>query len=276
MKLSVIITTYKAEQWLKKVLIGFQHQREKDFEVIIADDGSGPATKKVIDEFNGVFNYPIKHIWHEDLGFRKSMILNKAIAKSESEYLLFTDGDCIPREDFISVHLKMKKPGYFLSGGYYKLPLHISNLITEKDIKNQNCFNLSWLIKNKININFKLTKFINFSFFNTFMDWVTPTKKSWNGHNSSGFKKDILAVNGFNEEMNYGGMDREIGERMFNNDILSKQIRYRAICIHLDHKRSYSSSEMWKKNNMIRAYNRQKKITFIEKGVSQYTNDQND
>ena len=69
MKLSVIITTYNAEDWLHKVLIGYSVQTEKDFEVIIADDGSRPETKTLIDQFAGKFNFPIVHVWHEDIGY---------------------------------------------------------------------------------------------------------------------------------------------------------------------------------------------------------------
>lgn len=95
------------------------------------------------------------------------------------------------------------------------------------------------------------------------MNWITPTKRSWNGHNSSGFKSDILAINGFNELLHYGGEDREMGERLFNNGLLSKQIRYSAICLHLDHSRSYVNTETIKNNMEIRHHNKQHKITWI-------------
>jgi hypothetical protein len=100
------------------------------------------------------------------------------------------------------------------------------------------------------------------------MNWITPTKRSWNGHNSSGWKSDIIAVNGFNHDMQYGGLDRELGERLFNNDLLSKQIRYSAICVHLDHARGYSTPEIWQKNKGIREYNRKNKVIKIENGIS--------
>ena len=106
MKVSVIITTYNAEDWLRKVLLGFSIQTETDFEIVIADDGSTSKTKEVIASLSSRFTYPIIHVWQEDEGFQKSRILNKAILKSNSEYLLFTDGDCIPRTDFVAVHLK--------------------------------------------------------------------------------------------------------------------------------------------------------------------------
>ena len=81
-----------------------------------------------------------------------------------------------------------------------------------------------------------------------------------------------MAVNGFNHEMKYGGLDREIGERLFNFGLLSKQIRYSAICLHLDHARGYASPEIWKKNNQIRSYNRKNKVIKIEEGISKIEN----
>lgn len=272
MKLSLIITTYNSEDWLQKVLVGYSIQTEQDFEVVIADDGSNEKTKEVIDSFKNVFKYPIIHVWQEDQGFQKCKILNKAILKTTSDYLLFTDGDCIPRKDFVAQHLKYKEEGYFLSGGYFKLPMETSQKISFDNIKNQDCFSISWLIKNGVSKTFKLSKLTKIDFFAVFMNWLSPTKRTFNGHNTSCFKADLLAINGFNEEMQYGGLDREVGERLFNLGLLSKQIRYSAVCLHLDHKRGYASEEIWKKNNQIRKFNRKNKIIKISKGISQYEN----
>ncbi|MCF8320660.1 MAG: glycosyltransferase family 2 protein [Flavobacterium sp.] len=267
MKVSVIITTYNAVEWLQKVLIGYSVQTESDFEIVIADDGSTSETRELLSQFSAKFKNPIVHVWHEDQGFQKTKILNKAILKSTSDYLIFTDGDCIPRKDFVEMHLKHREIGYFLSGGYFKLPLSISKLISENDISNSNCFQLNWLKNIGFKLNFKSLKLTNNKFIAQFMNWVTPTKRSWNGHNSSGWKNDIIAVNGFNNEMQYGGEDREMGERMFNNGMLSKQIRYSAICIHLEHSRGYSSPEIWKKNNDIRSFNKKNTIIKTENGI---------
>jgi len=268
MKVSVIITTYNAVEWLQKVLVGFSVQTECDFEIVIADDGSTSETKELLSLFSSKFKYPIVHVWQEDEGFQKSKILNKAILKSNSEYLLFTDGDCIPRKDFVAMHLKYQEKGYFLSGGYFKLSLSISKLISEKDVVGENCFDLSWLKSNGFKANFKSSKLTKSAIFANFMNWITPTKRSWNGHNSSGWKSDIIAVNGFNHDMQYGGLDRELGERLFNNGLLSKQIRYSAICVHLDHARGYSTPEIWQKNKGIRNFNRKNKVVKIENGIS--------
>ena len=105
MKLSLIITTYNSEEWLKKVLLGYAVQTESDFEILIADDGSTSKTKELVASFQGKFKYRLIHVWQEDNGFRKPEILNKAILKSNSDYLLFTDGDCIPKKDFVATHV---------------------------------------------------------------------------------------------------------------------------------------------------------------------------
>ncbi len=270
MKLSVIITTYNSEEWLRKVLLGFTVQTEKDFEVVIADDGSTSKTAEVIAAFQGQLQHPIVHVWHEDKGFRKCRILNKALLASNSDYLLFTDGDCIPREDFVAQHLKEKEPGFFLSGGYFKLPISISKAITVDDILQQRCFKVLWLRKQGLKLNFKITKLNKNKYFAAFMNWLTPTKRSWNGHNSSGFKSDIIAINGFNELLDYGGEDREMGERLFNNGLLSKQIRYMAICVHLDHPRPYVNEAKVAYNKEVRRLNRKNSITQIETGIEKH------
>jgi len=265
--LSVIISTYNAEEWLHKVLLGYSIQTIQDFEIIVADDGSSTKTKDVVAQFQNKFKHPIIHVWHEDKGFRKCKILNQAIVKSNTDYLLFTDGDCIPRKDFVASHLKHKQKGYFLSGGYFKLPMTISKAISDDAILHQKCFTISWLKSQGLKMNFKITKLTNFSIIAAFMNWVTPTKRSWNGHNSSGFKADILAINGFNELLAYGGEDREMGERLFNNGLFSKQIRYSAICVHLDHSRNYIDDEKVKFNLEVRKYNKKNKITWIPTGI---------
>jgi len=250
--ISVIISTYNSPEWLQKVLWGYNTQTYRNFEVIIADDGSSQETFDLIESIKGELFYPVNHIWHEDIGFRKTIILNKALLAASAEYIIMTDGDCVPREDFVEKHFLFAEEGYFLSGGYHKLPSLTSQIIKKEDIYSGKSFKVSWLIDNEMNkspknIKLKIRGLLHFMF-NKF----TPTNSSWNGHNASGWKKDMLAVNGFDERMQYGGEDREFGERMTNNGILSKQIRYSAICLHLDHPRGYVKPEMIENNQRIR------------------------
>lgn len=259
-EISVIISTYNAVEWLRKTLEGYRVQTFKNFEVVIADDGSGQETRDVLDEFSKDFPVPIIHVWHEDNGFQKSAILNKAILECNSDYIVMSDGDCIPRMDFLAVHKERRRKGYFLSGGYYKLPMNISEAITTENIRTQECFDLNWLKKNGLKSSFKNKKLTAEGLEAFFLNNVTPTKASWNGHNSSGWKKDILAVNGFDERMQYGGQDRELGERLINYGIKSRQIRYSAVCIHLDHPRGYKTKESIDKNLAIRKETKKNKV----------------
>lgn len=265
--ISVIISTYNSEDWLEKVLWGYETQTFRDFETVIADDGSKQPTFDLIERIQKEVNFPIKHIWQEDDGFQKSRILNKAIVASDADYILMSDGDCIPRKDFLETHIKNKEQGYFLSGGYFMLPMDISKIITKEDIFSQKCFKISWLKSKGLKASFKNNKLKAKGLFEGLLNLLTPTKATWNGHNASGWKEDILAVNGFDERMQYGGQDRELGERLFNLGIKSKQIRYSAICIHLDHKRGYKTPETIAKNKAIRKKTVEEKIMRTPFGI---------
>ncbi len=265
--ISVIISTYNSPAWLQKVLWSFEQQTFKDFEVVIADDGSGEDTKSLIDEMSSHVSYPIQHIWHEDNGFQKTIILNKATVASKGDYLVYTDGDCIARADFLQVHVDERESGYFLSGGYFKLPMNISEQISEDDIISQRCFDITWLKSKGLKSSFKNNKITAKGLKQTLLNTLTPTTATWNGHNSSGFKSDIIAANGFDERMQYGGEDRELGERLFNAGIKAKQIRYSAICLHLDHARGYVKPEMIEKNLKIRATTKKEKLTQTAFGI---------
>jgi len=267
-KISVIISTYNAEEWLRKVLWGFNQQTFKNFEVVIADDGSRDTTKDLITKMSKEVFYPIVHVWQEDDGFQKSRILNKAVEACAANYVIMTDGDCIPREDFVQVHYINKEKGYFISGGYYMLPMNISKLITLEDIQKQNCFNINWLKEKGIPQTFKNNKLTANGVISKLLNLVTPTNASWNGHNSSGWKKDILNINGFDERMQYGGQDRELGERLFNFGIKSKQLRYSAVCVHLDHKRGYKTPESIAKNVGIRKKTKREKRVWTFYGIT--------
>jgi len=194
MKITVLFTTYNSPVWLEKVLWGYSAQTYKDFDIIIADDGSTDDTKQLIDRMRKESGLDIKHVWHEDNGFQKSQILNKAIVECQADYILMSDGDCIPREDFVEVHFREREIGYFLSGGYFMLPMDISGVITKEDILSQKCFDVKWLKSKGLKSSFKNNKLTASGFTEKLLNTVTPTNASWNGHNASGWKKDILSL----------------------------------------------------------------------------------
>lgn len=266
-KIGVIISTYNSPEWLEKVFWGYICQDIPVDEIIIADDGSGPETKNLIEKYSSLL--PIKHVWHEDNGFQKTIILNKAIHASSSDYLIFTDQDCIPRKDFVYVHRENARKGFFLSGGYFRLPMNISLKISEEDIQSSDAFNLFWLRKEGLTYSFKCTKLFRSTLFSSFMNFITPAKASWNGCNSSAWREDIIKVNGFNNEMQYGGEDREFGERLNNLGLKSMQLRYSAIALHLDHGRPYKTEDSISKNAAIRKNTRKNRIIQTSNGINE-------
>lgn len=267
--ISVVISTYNSPDWLEKVLWGYNTQTFRNFEMVIADDGSKPETKNLIDQLEKEVFYDIKHVWHEDNGFQKSQILNKAIVASDTNYILMSDGDCIPKENFIEEHIKQREEGYFLSGGYHKLPMVLSENITKEDVYNGSCFEVSWLKNNGMSTSFKNNKIEAPALAKNILNLITPTTPSWNGHNASGWKKDIIAINGFDERMQYGGQDRELGERLVNYGIKPKQIRYSTVCLHLDHPRGYATQESIQKNLNIRKETKIMQSKWTNYGINQ-------
>lgn len=268
LKASVIISTYNQPKWLELVLHSYNIQTESNFELIIADDGSDEETKAVIDTFSKQTDLNVIHVWQEDKGFRKTIILNKAIVASNSEYLIFTDGDCIAREDFVETHLKLMQPNCALSGGYFKLTETLSQSINKTIIDSQKCFDKKWLLSKGQPKTFKLNKLTKSEVKANLLNALTPTKATFDGMNVSCYKKDIVAVNGFDERMQYGGEDREVGERMMNKGVRFKQVRYSTICVHLHHERPYKNEEAEVLNLKIRQETKRNKSTYTKFGIN--------
>jgi glycosyltransferase involved in cell wall biosynthesis len=239
MRVAVVLATYNNPRWLEKVLWGYASQRNSDFEVVIADDGSGPETAALIDRFRRETRLRITHVWHEDRGFRKTEILNKAIVASSADYMIFSDGDCIPRDDFIDVHVQYARPRQFLAGGYLKLPMRVSEAITPDDIRSGRFAELGWLRRKGYRPRHRALRLLRSKVVAVVGDLVTPTPPSWKGHNASTWREALIAVNGFDQDMGYGSEDRALGERLLNMGYKPKRIRFRTAVLHLDHGRPW-------------------------------------
>jgi glycosyltransferase involved in cell wall biosynthesis len=244
MKISVIFTTYNQPAWLEKVLWGFFEQSRKDFEIVIADDGSTPETAQLIERMRAESPVPIRHVWQPDDGFQKCRILNKAIVESAGDYLIFTDGDCIPRNDFVEQHIRHAAPNQYLSGGYFKLPMDISKAINRDDVRHQRPFSPAWLKAQGMKVGLRGLKISARGVTSLLLNRLIPVKATWNGNNSSCFKELIYRVNGFNELMQYGGQDVEFGLRLKHIGVQPKRIRFSTIGVHLDHSRGYVTDAM--------------------------------
>lgn len=270
MKTSVIFTTYNSPAWLEKVLWGFFEQSTLDFEIVIADDGSTAETAQLIERMRQDSPVPIRHVWQPDDGFQKCRILNKAIGVAEGDYLIFTDGDCIPRNDFVEQHLRHAAPDRYLSGGYFKVPMDISKAITRDDIRNQRPFSPAWLQARGMKVGLRGFKLTARGFTSALLNWLIPVKPTWNGNNSSCFKALVYKVNGFNELMQYGGQDVEFGLRLQHIGIKPKRIRFSTIGVHLDHARGYATDEMRRNSAKEIQKTRSEQRRWSPLGIDQY------
>ncbi len=269
MFVSVILSTFNSPDWLTKVVLGYSVQTHQQFELVIADDGSDLNTQRCIEQLRRSLNLSVRHVWQPNHGFRKCRILNRAIQAATADYLIFSDGDCIPRRDFIAQHIRFAAPGRLLSGGAVYLPRTLSELISADDIISGRVCNAEWLKTHGCKPTRKFLRLVAKNRVAAILDKLTTTRATFNGQNTSIWKADVLRVNGFDQRLGYGGLDRELGERLFNTGVRPRQIRHQAICVHLDHSRSYVDPAIIAHNRKIRAENRQSRSCWTAYGIQQ-------
>ncbi len=131
--ISVIVTTYNREDALDAVLRSLARQSDREFEVVVADDGSKPSTAALIESWKGKLGHPLAHAWHDDRGFRAAECRNRAILASRGGYCIFLDGDCLARPDFVAAHRRLAEPGWFVTGNRVLLtPALTENVLHDK------------------------------------------------------------------------------------------------------------------------------------------------
>ena len=114
--ISVIVATYNRPDALDAVLRSLAGQGDRDFEIVVADDGSHSDTGRLVADWAKRTSIPVNHVWHEDKGFRLAEIRNRAIRVSGGSYCIFLDGDCLARRDFVAAHRALARPGWFVTG----------------------------------------------------------------------------------------------------------------------------------------------------------------
>ena len=268
MKLSVLVSTYNQPRWLEKVLWGYTVQTRTDFELIIADDGSGPETAAVIDGFRSETGLRPVHVWHPDDGFRKTEILNRALLTATGDYIIFADGDCIPRDDFVESHARLAEPKRFLSGGAVALTMAVSERITREDIVTGRFATLGWLRAHGVGRPLDFKRFMKVRWLNTLADSLS-LKAKFTGKNVSTWKSGLLAVNGFDHDMHYGYEDWSMGQRLINIGYRVKQVRNRAVAFHLDHPRPYRNRDEMARNLAVFERIRRNREVRVERGLDE-------
>lgn len=261
---SILISTYNWPDALSLCLKSVMLQIVKPDEIIICDDGSADETKNLIDDFKGSCKIPLKHIWQPDEGFQLAKIRNKGFAAASKEFIIQIDGDLILHPKFVQDHLLFAQEGYFTTGSRVLLSEESTvQLINEKNTA----------------LDFKKIKYKNF--FNKYRApflWELlatnyknkGTKKYYvKGCNMAFWKKDILSVNGYNEDfLGWGREDSEIAIRLINTGVKKRFLKFGGIAYHLYH--AEASRELEEKNVQMMEKAIIEKTTYIPKGVSQY------
>ena len=272
-KVSIILATYNWPEALDVILANLllQLKQYPQVEVIIADDGSTPATLEVVKKYTAI-NSQIHHVWHEDDGFRKSMILNKAVAVAKGEYLLFIDGDCVPFPDYITQQLKLREAGFFVAGNRVLLSKSYSEkiLATPQILTKVFKFNLlQWTMAKLAKKSNKILPGLRLGS----GDWRYARSNNWKypkGCNFAVAKADFMAINGFDEFFSgWGHEDADLFVRFLHNGIKIKDGRFAVPVLHLWHKNADRINEPENSTRLMERVNNPE-IKWAESGISKY------
>lgn len=243
MRTELIIATYNNPHALALCLASVACQRSAPNGLCIADDGSGPETATVIEAFRAAHpGIMLRHVWHEDTGFRKAAILNRAIASSDADFLIFIDGDVMIHPGFVARHIALARPDRWSSGSLIRLDAEATAAVTEADVTSARVFDRNWL-RSKRAFD-RLGTWLKAMPFprpvQAALDLLSPVQRAWCGANASAFRVAIVRVNGFDETMRWGGGDKEMGVRLSNAGVRGRHLRFTAPLVHLDHPRGYA------------------------------------
>lgn len=248
LSVAVIVSTFNQPRHLYRCLLALSLQTFGAFEVVVADDGSGRLTRETVTEFAAAATQPITHVWQHNRGFRKTRILNKAVQATNAEYLVFIDGDCVAHPDFLYQHVHSARPGCYLGGSMIRLTNRLSDAVTEEVIRTGEVFHPGWLIRQGRTIN---RRFLRLGLDTPKQHWLddnTSTRPHWMGSNSSCFRFDLVAVNGFDHRFTYGFEDADFGNRLENYGVTGRNVRWSANLLHLHHDRPYVQDGMRERN----------------------------
>lgn len=234
--ISILLATYNWPQALKLCLESLATQTDRHFEIIIADDGSTEDTRELIDKLKLLHPIAITHLWQEDRGFRKTQILNRAIAAAQGDYLIFLDGDCIVQPDFVERHRALAQKGYLVTGSRVLLDKNLTKeLLTwpQWNFKNFASNLLSYRLSGGINKYWPLKIKLGDGSWRDYKAFVWRRIK---GCNMACWKADAEAIQGFDESMTgWGHEDADFVFRLQRHQIKRKSGSWSTEVLHLFH-----------------------------------------
>ena len=233
--ISVVVATYNREDALGAVLRSLSRQTDRRFEVIVADDGSRAATREAVQAWKPRLSVSLKHVWHEDRGFRLAEIRNRSIVAAGGGYCIFLDGDCIARPDFVAAHRALAEPGHFVSGNRILLSRLLSERILHEGLEPE-CWGLNRFLahrwRGELN---RVAPLIRLP--------LGPLRKiggrRWlgvRGSNMAIFRADLERVDGFDAEYTgWGREDSDLLVRLIRSGVRRKDGRFATAVLHLGH-----------------------------------------
>jgi glycosyltransferase involved in cell wall biosynthesis len=232
---SVIVATYNREDALAAVLRSLSLQTDRDFEILVADDGSGPATARVITQWAARLPVPLRHVWHADRGFRLAEIRNRAIRASAGKCCVFLDGDCIARPDFVAAHRRLAEPGWFVTGNRILLSRELTERILRDGLEPELWGFASWITaRARRNVN-RFAPLLDLPLGNL-RKLHGRTWRGARGSNMAFWRADLDAVDGFDAAYSgWGREDSDIFIRMIRAGVLRKDGRFATGVLHLWH-----------------------------------------
>lgn len=227
MRACLIVTTYNWPEALHLTLASVARQTQRPDEVIVADDGSGPATRAVIDRWHAA-GLPVEHVWQEDQGFRLARSRNRAIAASQAEYILLVDGDMVLHPRFVADHLQCARPDCFIQGARPQL----SAATTAQLLQAGGAADVGPLTPGLQRRAYALRSPLLSRVFSR----TKPTLGGVQGCNQSFWRSHAIQVNGYDERFTaWGPEDREFVARLLHLGLQRYYLRHRAIAFHLHH-----------------------------------------
>ncbi|WP_224489396.1 glycosyltransferase family 2 protein [Robertkochia flava] len=257
---TLLISTYNWPEALSIVLKSVLSQTVIPDEVIIADDGSDERTRNVIDGFRKDFPIDLKHVWHEDKGFRKSKILNRAIASATSEYIVQVDGDCFLHSSFVEDHIENASRDRYLYGTRVRIKETAVPRVLNAQELNMHFFKPG-LKKRPRNIRIPVISAL-------FKPHAGISPK-FRGCNTSFWRADFITVNGYNEDLEgWGREDSELMIRMHNLGLKAKRLKFNGIVYHLDHHEN--SRDRFELNDSIQDKTKKEQLVSCTNGIDKY------
>jgi glycosyltransferase involved in cell wall biosynthesis len=272
MNISVIVPTYNRPMALKLCLKSLAGQSMAPSEVLIADDGSSSETRDAVDEMRNALKtiFSIKHVWQEDIGFRKPRILNETVRQATGDYLVFIDGDCMAHRQFIRAHVEQSDPDAILGGKR----VEIGRQLTEQLLKEGtilNSFNLRLILDSLAGKSRKVEEAVQIKnpLLRRLMHRDQITYDGIWGCNFSLYKKLFMDINGCDEDFLDGSLeDNDLGIRVINQGKQIRSVRGLAIVLHLWHPSSWSfEGDKYRYNRQIINRRIELKETFCKNGI---------